>query len=167
MQLEAHHLKAAECPDQSSSCVKYCRPAAAVWECAAFWIKKSRRITYLGLKPRSVKCLAHLRTNGDLSHLPPTLRGDNWWAVCGECHIVYEGPPEPHSTSCNSYSSSSSSRRRRKWHPPSTSPNVTGASSSSSSWPGCRDRMSNVVTERVASLSLPPATQPQHWQLLQ
>ncbi|KAK8372904.1 hypothetical protein O3P69_010995 [Scylla paramamosain] len=96
--------------------------------------------------------------------------GDNWWAVCGECHIVCEGPPEPHSTSCNSYSSSSSSSssRRRKWHPPSTSPSVTGASSSSSSWPGCRDRMSKqVVTERVASLSLPPATQPQHWQLLQ
>ncbi|KAK8371809.1 hypothetical protein O3P69_015706 [Scylla paramamosain] len=42
MQLEAHHLKAAECPDQSSSCVKYCRPAAAVWECAAFWIKTRR-----------------------------------------------------------------------------------------------------------------------------
>ncbi|XP_063855554.1 uncharacterized protein LOC135097560 isoform X1 [Scylla paramamosain] len=39
MQLEAHHLKAAERPDQSGSCVKYCRPAAAVWECAAFWIK--------------------------------------------------------------------------------------------------------------------------------
>ncbi|XP_063856519.1 uncharacterized protein LOC135098203 isoform X2 [Scylla paramamosain] len=42
MQLEAHHLKAAERPDQSGSCVKYCRPAAAVWECAAFWIKVSR-----------------------------------------------------------------------------------------------------------------------------
>ncbi|KAK8372577.1 hypothetical protein O3P69_017771 [Scylla paramamosain] len=41
MQLEAHHLKAAERPDQSGSCVKYCRPAAAVWECAAFWIKRN------------------------------------------------------------------------------------------------------------------------------
>ncbi|XP_063856987.1 uncharacterized protein LOC135098503 [Scylla paramamosain] len=104
-------------------------------------------------------------THLGVSRILLTHRGDNWWAVCGECHIVCEGPSEPHSTSCNSYSSSSS---RRKWHPPSTSPSVTGASSSSSSWPGCRDRMSKqVVTERVASLSLPPATQPQHWQLLQ
>ncbi|KAK8373683.1 hypothetical protein O3P69_014180 [Scylla paramamosain] len=47
MQLEAHHLKAAERPDQSGSCVKYCRPAAAVWECAAFWIKSHYNHSYI------------------------------------------------------------------------------------------------------------------------
>ncbi|KAK8373585.1 hypothetical protein O3P69_014980 [Scylla paramamosain] len=41
VQLEVHYLKAAEQPDQSGSCVKYCRPTAAAWECAAFWIKRN------------------------------------------------------------------------------------------------------------------------------
>ncbi|KAK8373823.1 hypothetical protein O3P69_018923 [Scylla paramamosain] len=36
VQLEVHYLKAAEQPDQSGSCVKYCRPAAAAWEFSQF-----------------------------------------------------------------------------------------------------------------------------------